>query len=154
MVVGELYAQIKQILGNSPVEIVQGKGYLEVKPLKLKKQKLLKVLLQKISQVTKIDYMLYVGADTGNESVYQFLRAKRSDQYFTREHKKYICTLGKKPSSAFYYLDDVDEVKFMLSRLKTACQKRKKNRSYSDLKDLQSVGSPFGQDMNKASHFR
>ena len=112
--------------------------------MKLKKQKLLKVLLQKISQVTKIDYMLYVGADTGNESVYQFLRAKRIEQYFTRDNKKYICTLGKKPSCAFYYLDDVDEVKFMLSRLKAACQKRKKNRSYSDLKDLQSMGSPFG----------
>lgn len=45
MVVGELFAQIKNILGNSPVEIVQGKGYLEVKPLKLKKHKLLKLLL-------------------------------------------------------------------------------------------------------------
>ena len=118
--------------------------------MKLKKQKLLKVLLSKISQVTKIDYLLYLGADTGNESVYQFLRSKRSDQYFTREHKKYICTLGKKPSSAFYYLDDLDEVKFMLGRLKASGQKRKKNRSYSDLRDLQSVGSPFANDMNSS----
>lgn len=37
MAVKELYCQIKQILGNSPIEIVQGKGYLEVKPMKLKK---------------------------------------------------------------------------------------------------------------------
>lgn len=154
MVVGELYAQIKQILANSPVEIIQGKGYIEVKPLKLKKQKLLKVLLQKISQTNKIDYLLYVGADTGNENVYQFLRSKRSDQYFTRENHKYICTLGKKPSSAFYYIDDADEVKFMLSRLRAATQKRKRNRSYSDLRDLQSAGSPFGQDMSKAAQFR
>jgi trehalose-6-phosphatase len=37
MVAKELYNQIKQLIGNSPIEIMQGKGYLEVKPLKLKK---------------------------------------------------------------------------------------------------------------------
>jgi hypothetical protein len=42
--------------------------------MKLKKHKLLKVLLQRISAITKIDYLLYVGADTGNEIVYNFLR--------------------------------------------------------------------------------
>jgi hypothetical protein len=47
--------------------------------MKLKKHKLLKVLLSKISQTTKIDYLLYVGADTGNEPVYSFLKSKRSD---------------------------------------------------------------------------
>ena len=50
MVVGELYSQIKSCLGSAPVEIVQGKGYLEVKPIKLKKTKLLKQLLAKITQ--------------------------------------------------------------------------------------------------------
>ena len=30
-------------------------------------------------QTTKIDYLLYVGADTGNEPVYSFLKSKRSD---------------------------------------------------------------------------
>jgi trehalose 6-phosphate synthase/phosphatase len=79
MVVGELYSQIKSLLGNSPVEIIQGKGYLEVKPSKLKKQKLLKTLLSKIAQQTKIDYLLYLGADTGNEMAYNFLLSKRSE---------------------------------------------------------------------------
>lgn len=152
MVVGELYAQIKQILGNSPVEIVQGKGYLEVKPLKLKKQKLLKVLLQKISQKSKIDYMLYLGADSGNETTYNFLKSKRSDAFFTREHHKYICTLGKKPSGALFYLDDADEVKFMLSRMKTVTQRRKRTRSYSDLREV--LNSPFNDDVHNAAAIR
>jgi trehalose 6-phosphate synthase/phosphatase len=156
MVVGELYALIKQILGNSPVEIIQGKGYIEVKPIKLKKHKLLKLLFQKISATTKIDYLLYVGADTGNETVYQFLKQKRADAYFTREHpKRFICTLGKKPSGAQYYIDDVEEVKFMMSRLKATIQKRKRNRSYADLRDLQSTASPFEHDMlANAAHVR
>jgi len=66
-------------LGNAPVEIVQGKGYLEVKPMKLKKQKLVKILLEKASQSMRIDYMLYIGTDTGNEIVYNFLKSKKSD---------------------------------------------------------------------------
>ena len=66
-------------MGNAPVEIVQGKGYLEVKPMKLKKQKLVKILLEKASQSMRIDYMLYIGTDTGNEIVYNFLKSKKSD---------------------------------------------------------------------------
>lgn len=69
----------------------------------------MKTLLQKISVTNKIDYLLYLGADTGNESVYNFLLSKRSSElYFTKDtHHKYICTLGKKPSSALYYVDCV-----------------------------------------------
>lgn len=37
MVVVELFNQLKNALTNAPVEIVQGKGYIEVKPVKLKK---------------------------------------------------------------------------------------------------------------------
>ena len=144
MVVGELYSQIKSCLGSAPVEIVQGKGYLEVKPIKLKKTKLLKQLLAKITQQTKIDYLLYLGADTGNENVYNFLLNKKSsDQYFTKDtHHKYICTLGKKPSSALYYVDCVQDVEFMLTRFKKATHKRKRNRSYADLSKISS-SRPF-----------
>ena len=127
-----------------------------MKPSKLKKQKLLKTLLQKFSSSTsntssnKIDYILYIGADTGNESVYQFLKSKRSDMYFTkvsRDHnKKYICTLGKKPSSALFYIDDVEEVKYIFERLKATALKRKRIRSYGDLRDIDSTASPFDRD--------
>jgi len=53
-----------------PLEIIQGKGYLEVKPMKLKKLKLVKVLLDKISLSQKIDHLIYIGSDTGNEVVF------------------------------------------------------------------------------------
>lgn len=61
------------------MDIIQGKGYLEVKPLKLKKQKLVKVILEEITQNSKIDFLLYLGTDTGNEVVYDFLKQKRCD---------------------------------------------------------------------------
>jgi trehalose-6-phosphatase len=92
------------------VDIIQGKGYIEVKPSKLKKHKLLKEVLAKASAVAKLDFLLYLGADTGNEPVYAFLRKKRIvDIYFKRENHRYICTLGKKPSLAEYFLDDAEE---------------------------------------------
>jgi hypothetical protein len=103
--------------------------------VKLKKTKLLKQLLAKITQQNKIDYLLYLGADTGNEHVYNFLLNKKSsEQYFTKDTcHKYICTLGKKPSSALFYIDCVEDVEFMLTRFKVATHKRKRNRSFSDL---------------------
>ena len=118
IIVKELYNQLKQALGNCPLEIVQGKGYLEVKPLKLKKHKLVKVLLEKVG--IKVDLLLYIGAEnTGNEKVYQYLTSKKSDAYFSREHHKYICSL-RTHSSAIYSLSDLDEVRFLFNRMRTA----------------------------------
>ena len=72
-----------------------------MKPMKLKKQKLVKTLFDKASQSLKIDYLLYIGTDTGNEIVYNYLKSKKADQFFNQnDSKKYICTLGKKPSCA------------------------------------------------------
>lgn len=141
--VKELYNQIRGMLGNSPVEIVQGKGYIEVKPTKLKKHKLMKKLLEKASANTKIDYILYIGVDTDNERTYSFLNSERSDVYFSREHAKYVCTLGKKPSSAHYYLDDIEEVKYIINRLRHSTQKRKRTRSYSDLRECSPLIGPL-----------
>ena len=117
------------------MDIIQGKGYIEVKPSKLKKHKLLKTLLAKASQTAKLDFLLYLGADTGNEPVYGLLRQKRVDAYFKREQHRYVATLGKKPSLAEYFVDDTEEVQYLLGRLRAAALKRKRNRSYTDLRN-------------------
>ena len=70
MVAKELYAQVKAALGNTPVEVIQGKGYLEVKPAKLKKRKLVKLLLERAATAQKLDLLVYVGSDSGNEVVF------------------------------------------------------------------------------------
>ena len=68
------------------MEIVQGNGYVEVKPKKLKKKKLLKRFLREIHNegynpttyhFFKIDYMLYIGADTSSEPVFEYLVRKQ-----------------------------------------------------------------------------
>jgi len=71
-----------------------------------------------MTYTSKIDFLLYIGVDSGNEKAYNFLKSKRSDVFFNRDHVKYICTLGKKPSNANYYIDDIDEVKFLINKLR------------------------------------
>ena len=153
LIMKELYTQIKQMLGNCPVEIIQGKGYLEVKPCKLKKQKLLKVLLDKAAASCKIEWLLYIGADTANEKVYTYLNSKKCEHYFARgDNQKFICTLGKQPHShAPYYVDDVEEVKLLVNRLRVSTQKRKKTRSYPDFKEMSPLNKATGVQPNKGS---
>lgn len=50
--------------------------------------------------------------------VYQYLKSKMGDQYFTFDCYKYLCVLGKKPSHANYYLDDSEDIKLLINRLK------------------------------------
>jgi hypothetical protein len=77
----------------------------------------------------KIDFFLYIGVDTGNDAVYNLLKSKKCDSYFSRDAKKYICSLGKKPSFAKHYVEDIEEVKFIFNKLRASTQKRKKTRS-------------------------
>ena len=105
-----------------------------MKPSKLKKNKLLKTLLGKASQTAKLDWLVYLGADTGNEPVYGFLRMKRVEAFFKRDHHRYVTTLGKKPSTAEYFVDDAEEAQYLLGRLRASALKRKRNRSYNNLR--------------------
>ena len=54
MVVKELYGQLKVVLENQPVEMIQGIGYLEVKPLKLQKVRFCSLLIVYIVQVAQV----------------------------------------------------------------------------------------------------
>lgn len=91
--------------------------------------------------------MLYIGTDTGNEIVYNFLKQKRVDPFFSiTDNRKYICTLGKKPSCALNYLDDIDEVRFLMNKLRHSTQKRKKTRSFADFKNLSFFNDDAGSN--------
>jgi hypothetical protein len=67
-----------------------------------------------------------------------------------RVHHEVLADARARHGEFSLILDDLDEVKFMMGRLKASGQKRKKNRSYADLRDLQSVGSPFANEMNSS----
>ena len=52
---------------------------------------------------------------------------------FAKTMKSFTCTVGRKPSEAHYYVNDVKEVKSILEHLKGWSAKAKKNYSYGDL---------------------
>ena len=77
----ELYMQIKHLIGpNAPVEIVQGNGFLEVKPVQLKKSTLIKIFIKDLAEqvYSKIDFLLYIGADSSHEPVFEYLKQQLS----------------------------------------------------------------------------
>lgn len=123
--------------GKQDTEIIHGNGYLEVKPAGVKKIKLVNILLDKISNNKPIDFLFYLGNDSEDETVFQFLKTQDNRNYFQQDCVKYICVLEKKPSEAQYYIEDLDNVKPLLQRFQTAAQNRKRNFSYADLSTLQ-----------------
>lgn len=66
----ELSSHLEHVFCNLPIEIAHGKKCLEVIPNQLKKQKLVKLLLESIAKKFPIDFILYIGDDNGNEPVF------------------------------------------------------------------------------------
>jgi trehalose 6-phosphate synthase/phosphatase len=86
----ELCAQITSLIGpNAPIEIVQGTGFLEVKPVQLKKSTLMQIFLKELSEqvYSKIDFLLYIGADSSDEPVFEYLKQQVSakSKYFSAD---------------------------------------------------------------------
>lgn len=94
----------------------------------------MKQLLEHLtSSHTKIDFLLYIGTDSANEPVYEYLNTKKALTHFSEDKKMYVCVLGKQPSNAHYYLDDVDDFSLLINMLKVQTLKRKKTRSTNNL---------------------
>lgn len=134
---------------NAPVEIVQGVGFLEVKPVQLKKSNLLKIFLQELSDqaFSKVDFLLYIGADTSDEPVFEYLKNQiqsSSSQYLSPDCQSFLCILGKKPSKADFYVDEVEKLAVLINKLGVETKKRQKNRSYSNLKEVPGLQKKSG----------
>jgi len=71
----DIYELISKELEGQNIELIHGNGYLEVKPSGIKKQKLMDLLLEKISQNSKIDFLFFLGNDSSDEPVYELLKS-------------------------------------------------------------------------------
>ena len=120
MFIHDLYKMINKVLEKEApnTEIIYGNGYLEVKPRDIKKKQLINLLLQKISKNSKIDFIFYLGNDSEDEAVFEFLKSERANaDFFAQACSKYICVLEKKPSEADFYIEDLDSVRPILQML-------------------------------------
>lgn len=65
--------------------------------------------------------LLYIGVDSTNDEVYEFLDSVKAEKFFHPFSRKFCCVYGLLPSSkAEYYIEDEEDIKQLLNRLKTA----------------------------------
>lgn len=147
-------------------------GYVEVRPKGVNKGVLSTQILQNMEKFSKkrIDFVLAIGDDHCDEPMLSVVRqighrvketnhshdtplqplpatitpvdVSAVDEYVSRSLSCFTCTVGKKPSAASNYLNDVDEVHELLEAL-TKVATREQYYSSIDLRSLSSNKGPL-----------
>lgn len=79
---------------------------------------MIKLLLKTVCKNSKVDFIFYLGNTSEDEIVFEYLKSESAkNQYFSTDCAKFLCVLEKKPSEADYYLEDLDAVRPLLSKL-------------------------------------
>ena len=108
----EINTHLQNIYENSFLDIVHGKGYVEIKPRNVNKGFFLsQILTKEFKEEIKPDFILAIGDDTSDEEMFKYVNSiKNNVMLFKESEDIYTCTIGRKPSSAQFYLNEVQEV--------------------------------------------
>jgi trehalose 6-phosphate synthase/phosphatase len=121
------------------IEISEGIGYVEVKPIGINKgTALFRVFESVFENKGPVDFVLAIGDDNSDEDMFKMVRMLKKQRSRTLLHPRipaFTCTLGIKPSSANYYLLDAMKVVSLLERINGETGNTKKNFSYDDLRN-------------------
>lgn len=88
------------------------------------------------SQVGGVDFILCIGDDSADEFMFQALHARFADRPAGTVPALFTCVVGRKPSSAQYYVNGADEVLELCQSLRLHSTRANRNLSTSDLKGL------------------
>jgi len=109
----ELLDHLEGVLANEPVEVVGGKGIIEVKPQGVSKGLSAENLIAAVAKLKGggPDFLLCIGDDRSDEEMFQVVEAiNHSAEGQAPSTEVFACTVGQKPSKATYYLNDPFEV--------------------------------------------
>ncbi|TMW59464.1 hypothetical protein Poli38472_004533 [Pythium oligandrum] len=128
----ELHDQLTQVLENFQVEVLTGNDYLEVRPEGVDKGVVVDRILSTLESTGSgyVDFVLCVGDDLSDEFMFQYLEEARS------RPKLFTVTVGKKPSAAKYFVNDVEQVMEVLHSLTKVSTAANRNLSMNDLRLL------------------
>lgn len=128
----ELHDQLNQVLEHFHVEVLTGTDYLEVRPEGVDKGVIVDRIMSTIESTSGnyVDFVMCIGDDTSDELMFQYLEDTRS------RPKMFTVTVGKKPSAAKYFVNDVDQVREMLHSLTKLSTVANRNLSMNDLRLL------------------
>ncbi|DAZ96599.1 TPA: hypothetical protein N0F65_000165 [Lagenidium giganteum] len=149
----ELHDQLTQVLEHFQVEVLTGNDYLEVRPEGVDKGVIVDRIMSTLESTggTYADFILCVGDDLSDEFMFQYLEEMRS------RPKLFTVTVGKKPSAAKYFVNDVDQVIEILSAMNKVSTAANRNLSMNDLRLLDrnrpSATDVFGSGLRASGSF-
>ncbi len=108
----EINTHLQNIYENCKLDIVNGKGYVEIKPRNVNKGYFVShVLKNQFMESSPPDFILTIGDDTSDEEMFKYLNSVQHHiGSFKEDTNIFTCTIGRKPSSAKYFLNEVHEV--------------------------------------------
>ena len=109
----EITTHLLNIIRNAGLDIVTGKDYVEIKPKNVNKGYFISHILRKeINDRREPDFVFSIGDDISDEEMFKYLNCfeKQVNEETNQDMKIYTVTVGKKPSAASYYVNDVSEI--------------------------------------------
>jgi trehalose 6-phosphate synthase/phosphatase len=127
----ELVSQLEDFLNPyvDDCEIVEGTGYVEVKPRHINKGVTIEYLVNTCYNVGIVfDFVLVVGDDLSDEEMFKSLKkiCINKNPGISTHARCFSCTLGRKPTEADYYLNDPSEILHCLDILRNWTIKNQK----------------------------
>jgi trehalose 6-phosphate synthase/phosphatase len=137
----ELEEHLTEILAGHAVDIIHGgglsDGYIEVRPKGVSKGFFLDHVLEMMSLENKeVDFIMALGDDISDEPTFEHLNVIKEKAPYV---SCYGITVGKKPTSANAYVDDVPAVLELLSIL---CRLADRDKGYYSSTDLGELSGP------------
>ncbi|KAK4741335.1 hypothetical protein SAY87_024923 [Trapa incisa] len=121
----ELLDHLESVLANEPVIVSRGQHIVEVKPQGVSKGVAAeKVLSRIINSDDPPDFVMCAGDDRSDEDMFEGILSTISSSSLQTMPEIFACTVGRKPSKAKYFLDDVgDVIKILQGLANSSCPK-------------------------------
>lgn len=123
----DLISNLEASLSSEDCEIMEGDGFVEVKPRGIDKGNTLFTVLDRTYQRKgTIDFIFAIGEDASDEKMFKVLKLlkKRKCSWLDPDLEIFTCTFGIKPSVALYYFLNPDEVLKLIELLSTSTNKK------------------------------
>jgi len=108
----EIKTHLQNVFENCKLDIVNGKGYVEVKPQNVNKGYFLSHVLKQTFIAKKEPSLIFaIGDGASDEEMFNYMNNVQNCLTDLKPNvKTFCCTIGRKPSSAKYFLNETSEV--------------------------------------------
>lgn len=128
--------EMENSLKKLNLNIINGKGYVEIKPKGINKGAFASFILkEELKKNRKPDFIICIGDDIADEEMFKYVqKVKPKLKNYIPNVKDYLITVGKKPSNAQYYVDHSLQVKELLDGFMQVSIRKRNANSLFDLK--------------------